>query len=164
MDISLKRKIVIKIKRIISKIVLFFLYKGFKVTYKHDENVKKEIDSWKDGFSFIVDTGEKNVFLTLKKESGKIVRVKNMQDVDIEIVFKSLDVAFLMFTGKLGVSRAYAEQRFTLKGEIGEAMSIVRCMDIVEAYLFPEIITRNILKAQPSKKIGILRTYLLTLF
>lgn len=164
MDISLKRKIVIKIKKIISKIVLFFLYKGFKVTYKYDENVKKEIDSWKDGFSFTVDTGQKNIFLTLKKENGKIVRVKNMQDVDIEIVFKSLDVAFLMFTGRLGVSKAYAEHRFTLKGEIGEAMSIVRCMDIVEAYLFPEIITRNILKAQPSKKIGILRTYLLTLF
>ena len=69
-----------------------------------------------------------------------------------------------MFTGRLGVSKASAEPRFTLKGEIGEAMSIVRCMDIVEAYLFPEIITRNILKAQPSKKIGILRTYLLTLF
>ena len=164
MKISLKRKMIIKIKKIISKIVLFFLYKGFKVTYKYDDNVKKEIDSWKDGFSFTVDTGEKGVKLTLKKENGKIIRVKEFKNADIEIVFKSLDVAFLMFTGRLGVSKAYAEHRFTLKGEIGEAMSIVRCMDIVEAYLFPEIITRNILKSQPNKKIGIIRTYLLTVF
>ena len=66
--------------------------------------------------------------------------------MDLEITFKSIDVAFLMFTGRLGVSKAYAEHRFTLKGEIGKAMSLVRCIDIVEAYLFPKFITKNILK------------------
>ena len=40
MKISYKRKLVNHIKNTISKIVLFFLYKGFKVTYKYDENVK----------------------------------------------------------------------------------------------------------------------------
>ena len=39
---SIKRKMGISTKKFISKIVLFFLYKGFKVTYKYDENVKKE--------------------------------------------------------------------------------------------------------------------------
>lgn len=164
MKVSLKKKIKKYIKKIVSKIVLFFLYKGFKVTYKYDDNVKKEVNLWKDGFSFCVDTGEKDLKLILEKRDNKIVRVKDKEKNNIEITFKSLDVAFLMFTGRLGVSRAYAEHRFTLKGEISEAMSIVRCMDIVEAYLFPKFITKKILKTQPKKNIGILKTYLLAIF
>lgn len=159
MKISLKKKIVMTIKTGISKIVLFFLYKGFKVTYKHDDNVKKEIDSWKDGFSAVIDTGIKNTKLIIKKEDTKIVKLKAIENPNIEIKFKSPDAAFLMFTGRLGVSKAYAEHRFTLKGEIREAMSLVRCIDIVEAYLFPNIITKNILKYRPQKSMGIIRTY-----
>ena len=64
-----------------------------------------------------------------------------------------------MFTGRLGVSKAYAEHRFTLKGEIGKAMSLVRCIDIVEAYLFPKFITKNILKEIPKKSMGLVRCY-----
>ena len=79
--------------------------------------------------------------------------------MDLEITYKSIDVAFLMFTGRLGVSKAYAEHRFTLKGEIGKAMSLVRCIDIVEAYLFPKFITKNILKEIPKKSMGLVRCY-----
>ncbi len=160
MKISLKRKMLRAIKNVISKIVLFFLYKGFKVTYKHDENVRKEIDSWNEGFSAVINTGYKNTKLIIKKENGKIIKSKTAENPDIEITFKSLDVAFLMFTGRLGVSRAYAEHRFTLKGEIGKAMSLVRCIDIVEAYLFPKFITKHILKEIPHKNMGIVRTYI----
>ena len=157
---SLKRKFSIEVKKFVSKIVLFFLYKGFKVTYKYDENVKKEINLLENGFTAIIDTGMKNVKLIIKKEENKLVRLKSTENADIEIVFKSIDVAFRMFTGRLGVSRAYAEHRFTLKGEIPQAMVLVRCIDIVEAYLFPKIITKGILKYQPKKNIGILRTYI----
>lgn len=163
MKVSYKKKISRWIKNVISKIVLFFLYRGFNVTYKHDENVKKEIDTLENGFSAVIDTGYKNTKLIIKKENDKIIRLKSIENPDIEIKFKSLDVAFLMFTGRLGVSKAYAEHRFTLKGEIGKAMILVRCIDIVEAYLFPNIITKNILKYKPKKSMGIIRTYVATL-
>jgi len=161
---SIKRKMVIGLKKTISKIVLFFLYKGFKLTYKHDKNVKKEIEQWEEGFTAVIDTGTKNTKLIIKKERGKLVRLKDVEKADIDIVFKSLDVAFLMFTGRLGVSKAYAEHRFTLKGEISKTMSLVRCVDIVEAYLFPRFITKNIIKAQPEKNMGLFKTYLTVLF
>lgn len=156
---SLKREFIIKIKKYISKIVLFFLYRGFKVTSKYDSTVRKEVNSWKDGFTACINTGIKNVKLIIKKENGKIVRIKEAESMDLEITFKSIDVAFLMFTGRLGVSKAYAEHRFTLKGEIGKAMSLVRCIDIVEAYLFPKFITKNILKEIPKKSMGLVRCY-----
>ena len=160
---SYKRKLVIAIKKFISKIVLFFLFKGFKVTYKYDENVRKEIDLLPDKFTAIIDTGEKNTKLIIQKNDNNIVRLKDTENANIEIVFKNIDSALLMFTGRLGVSRAYAEHRFLLKGEIAQAMCLVRCIDIVEAYLFPKIITKNILKYEPSKNMGLLKTYILVL-
>lgn len=164
MKVSYKRKIQLQCKKVISKIVLFFLYKGFKLTYRYDQNVKKEVDSWENGFTAIVDAGAENVKLIMQKKNGKLIRLRKLNTADIEIKFKSRDVAFRMFTGRLGVSKAYAEHRFTLNGEITKAMSIVRCVDIVEVYLFPRIITKHILKAQPHKSMGIARTYLTILF
>ena len=38
-------------------------------------------------------------------------------------------------------------------------MSLVRCIDIVEAYLFPKFITKNILKEIPKKSMGLVRCY-----
>lgn len=69
-----------------------------------------------------------------------------------------------MLTGRLGVSGAYAGHRFTLSGEISEAMSFVRCIDIVEAYLFPKFITKHILKEVPRKQANMLKTYRYVLF
>ncbi|MBP3708000.1 MAG: hypothetical protein J6J36_05285 [Clostridia bacterium] len=156
---SWKRKVIVKVKSVISKIVLFFLYKGFKLTYRKDLSVKSEIEPWKEGFTFGINTGIQGVNLIIKKENGKLIRLKEENKLDLEIVFKSIDVAFLMFTGRLGVSKAYAEHRFILKGEIGKAMSLVRCIDIVEAYLFPKIISKRILKEVPNKSMGLIKTY-----
>jgi len=156
---SLKRKMIIKAKEKIARIVLFFLYRGFKVTYKEDLRVKGEINSWEEGFTVSIQTGMKGLDLIMKKEAEELVRLRQVKKADLEITFKSIDAAFLMFTGRLGVSKAYAEHRFTLKGDIGVAMSFVRCIDTVEAYLFPKIISKHILKEVPKKSIGLVRTY-----
>ena len=163
MKVSIKRKILNYLKAFISRIVLFFLYRGFKACYKFDKSAKEEIDSWNEGFTFIIETGVKNVNLCIKKENKKIVKIKETKNADIIIKFKSIDAAFLMFTGRLGVASAYAEHRFTLKGEINKAMTLVRVIDLVEAYLFPKIITKHILKEVPKKGTNILRTYIYVL-
>ena len=48
MNISLKRKLEMKLKETISKIVLFFLYRGINIVKKVDEEVLKEIASWNE--------------------------------------------------------------------------------------------------------------------
>ena len=82
------------------------------------------------------------------------------QLADIEITFKSIDHAFFMMIGKEGVANAYARHRFTLKGDITKAISFVRCVDIIEAYLFPKLITKHILKQIPKRKQAIIFVYL----
>ena len=45
------------------------------------------------------------------------------------------------------------------KGDIARAMSVVRCVDLAEAYLFPKIMTKQILKEVPETRMGLIRTY-----
>ena len=148
-------------KKLIAKIVLFFLYRGFKVVYKIDDKVKNEIDNWHDGYGIKIITCENGPSLYIKKKNGKLVRIKDKEEnAEIEIIFKNFNSAFLLFTGRMGISKAYAEHRFLLKGNIMDAMSFVRCTDIVESYLFPKIITKRILKEVTKRKVNIFIVYI----
>lgn len=157
--ISNKRKIIVWIKENISRIVLFFLYRGIKVLYKKDSRVKEELDALEDGFSLEMKTSINGPKLIIKKENNDIIKLKETENVDISICFKSVDAAFLVLTGRQGVARAYAEHRFTLKGDIAIAMVVVRCVDLVESYLFPKFITKNILKEVPKREKSMLSIY-----
>ena len=66
--ISNKRKIIVWIKESISRIVLFFLYRGIKVLYKKDSRVKEELDALEDGFSLEMKTSINGPKLIIKKE------------------------------------------------------------------------------------------------
>ncbi|MFR8104556.1 MAG: hypothetical protein ACLU8F_05735 [Clostridia bacterium] len=122
--------------------------------------MKTEIESWEEGFSILIKTDDNSPSLYLVKENEKITRKKMKTNADILISFKSLEASFLMLTGRMGVAQAYAQHRFSLKGDITKAMSVVRCIDIVEAYLFPRFITKHILKEITKRKIPILLLYI----
>ena len=127
MNISLKRKLEMKLKETISKIVLFFLYRGINIVKKVDEEVLKEIALWNENIIIKIATYENGPSLIIKKQQDKIIRIKKANKYDIEIIFKSLDAAFLVLTAREGISKAYAEHRFILKGDITKAMSLVKC-------------------------------------
>lgn len=153
METSVKRVVEIKSKKIVSKVILFFLYRGINVANKVDDEVSKEIMSWKDGYIIKIQTCENGPTLILMKKENKIIRLKEEQNCNLEIIFKNLDTSFLLLTGRLGISKAYSEHRFLLKGNIMEAMSLVRCLDIVETYLFPKFMARNLVKEIKKVKI-----------
>lgn len=160
MNISLKRKLEVNLKETISKIVLFFLYRGINIVKKVDEEVLKEIASWNENIIIKIATYEDGPSLIIKKQQDKIIRIKEANKCDIEIVFKSLDASFLVLTAREGISKAYAEHRFILKGDITKSMSLVRCIDIVETYLFPKVIAKKLVKTIKKIKIPKLVTYL----
>ena len=65
--------------------------------------------------------------------------------------------------GEIGIAQAYAEHRFTLRGNMGLAMPFVRCVDRTEGYLFPPFLARRILKRLPKKEVSTARVYLAVL-
>lgn len=155
----MKIKIIRKLKKCISNVVLFFLYRAFYVLYKMDSNIKQEIEGWKEGFCIQIKTEENGPKLTMKKKNNNIEKMKKEINPDLLIEFKSLESAFLMLIGRIGVADAYAQHRFMLKGDISEAMSFVRSIDIVESYLFPRFITKKIVKGKYKRQKSMITVY-----
>jgi hypothetical protein len=50
----------------------------------------------------------------------------------------------------MGTPQGYAEHRMSVKGDLAKAMSLIRCLNLVEFYLFPGFIARRILKRLPA--------------
>lgn len=163
-NIRLFKKLLIKLKSIISNIVLVFLYRAIKVLAKEDSNIRKEFESWENGLSVALKCSINGPSLYLIKNGNKLSKVKKLESADIIITFKSLDAAFLVLTGQIGISRAYSEHRFMLTGDISKTMSLVRAIDITEAYLFPSIMSKRILKALPKKERSSLTIYRKVIF
>lgn len=159
MQVSSKKKWVARGMFLFEKVILFFLYRGMKVLYKYDTRIHKEISEWPIGRTIVLAACEKGPKLCIRRVSWGIVRVSEIKDPDILISFKSIDGAFLVFSGQIGTSQAYAQHRFLVKGDIAEVMSVVRCIDLTEAYLFPDIMTKRILRKLPEKQIGSIQVY-----
>ena len=158
-NISIHKKISNSMKSLVARIVLFVLYRGIKVLAREDSRIMREFQSWPDGLTVVLETSYNGPSISLQKKGDRLVRVPHSQNADIWITFRSIDAAFLVLTGQIGVARAYAEHRFMLSGDISQTMSIVRCIDIAESYLFPRLMTRRILRKVENKEFSTLRVY-----
>ncbi|MCJ7689563.1 MAG: hypothetical protein MUO60_09635 [Clostridiaceae bacterium] len=102
--------------------------------------------------------------LVMKKINNKLYYCgKSEIDADLSIYFKNIEAALLVLTGRIGIAQAFAEHRFIVKGDIMESMSLVRCLNIVEAYLFPNFIVKKILIKVPKKETSSVHVYLRTI-
>lgn len=157
--IRFTKRIIYFVKEKISRVVLFFLYRAIKVLAKEDSKIMREFISWENGLSVAIKCAQNGPALYVIKNGNKLEKVKKLEKADIDITFKSLDAAFLVLTGQIGISRAYSEHRFMLTGDISKTMSLVRAIDITESYLFPSIMSKRILKALPKKERSSLAIY-----
>ncbi len=146
------------------RIVLEVLYRSFRVLYRKDSRVRKEIDGWADDLTLKLVCGFGGAVLVVRhdREHG-IVKLKRAQKADITMRFKSVEGAFQVLSGQKSVADAYAEHLFFLEGDIFQTMSFVRCVEYLEGYLFPGFMSRRILKELPGKQIPALEVYALAL-
>lgn len=150
-------------KTITCKLVLRVLYRALKVLVVKESRIRREFSSFKEGFTMRITLSEGGPSVFMMKKNGNLVFFTKGEDSDLELKFKSVDSAFLVFTGMMGISRAYAEHRIVVKGDIADTMTLVRMIDIAEAYLFPHIMTRRILRSVPNKERSSLSVYRMVL-
>lgn len=145
-------------------IVLQVLLRAFRVLYSEDSRVREEIDSWSPHLTLKLICGPGGPVLAVQKsERYGVKKLQRAQRADITMRFKSVEGAFRVLTGQMGVSEAYARHQFSLEGDIYQTMSFVRCVEYAEAYLFPRFWSGRILKEVPPKQISALKVYALTL-
>ena len=144
----------------INGIVLQVYFRGFRVLYREDSRIRKEIDSWEKNLTLKLECGPGGAVLAIRQDDERgVSRIRPAQHAAITMRFKSVEGAFRVLSGQMGVADAYAAHQFTLEGDIYQSMSFVRCVDLLEAYLFPKFISSRILKEVPSKQISSLQVY-----
>ncbi len=151
------------IKTQICSLVLVVLYRALRVLVRTDSRVREDFESFPEGFTVRLALSEGGRSITFSRKDGRLVRTAGQAQADVVITFKSIDAAFLVFTGFMGITKAYAEHRFVLTGDIGRTMTLVRMIDVAESYLFPYIMTKRILRNVPKKQMSTLRVYRMTL-
>jgi len=147
--------------------VFLILYRGIKAAYKLDSACRSELDSMGDEYTIKLGVLNSKIGIVFGLEGGKFTRYKGKalkdKHIDIIIQFKSLKSALMVALGQTGVAKAFASHRFTLEGDIMQAMPLVRVIDSVECYLFPKFITKHIISTPPKRETNKVRFYLKTL-
>lgn len=152
-------------KKILSKIVFWFLGRGFQVCAQKDSRVKEEVSSFKENMVVVLKICPLGPCMVLKKQQGKFKYIgSNEEKGDLAIYFKNINSAVNVLTGSESISMAYAEHRFLVKGEISKAMTLVRCLNILEGYLFPSFITSKIIQGKIEKQVSSFSIYTSILF
>ena len=120
--------------------------------------------SWAEGLSLKLVCGPGGAVLAVRKdEQHGLCRLSRAQHTDITMRFKTVTGAFRVLSGQIGISEAYARHLFSLEGDIYQTMSFVRCVEYLEAYLFPEFMSRRILREVPPRQLGMLQVYALAM-
>lgn len=115
-----------------------------------DEDVRREVETWKDPMTVMFEVLPAGPYMVLEKKGGRLRYMGTKKiPADLVISFKTLEGAFLVMSAQIGTPQSYAEHRATLKGDVSSAMSLIRCLNIVQAYLFPKIISQRVLKRVP---------------
>lgn len=153
-------------KGLVNRVILWFLCRGMDVLAREDDRVRKEIESLPDGYSICLKTGmmKKSPQICMVIKDGQVLWAKDKNKADLTIVFKNVHTAFKVFTGQMSIGTAYATHGFYLKGNINRAMGVVRCMEYVELYLFPKIMSKRILKRIEEKQVPALKVYVKAVF
>lgn len=114
-----------------------------------EETVQSELEQWPEGYTFSMAVVPNGPSLSMTKCQGKLQSKSADDDVDLLIELKNLETAFQMISTQAGIPQVYASHGIAVVGDTAMAMSLIRIINVVEAYLFPEILSKNILKKVP---------------
>ncbi|MCF6240846.1 MAG: hypothetical protein L3J74_05815 [Bacteroidales bacterium] len=139
------------IQRTVVKTGFLALGRAIESASNFEENVKKEIKDWNDGFTFTMNVLPYGPNLAMRKKNGvlKMIRLKKNETADLIVEIKNLSTAFRMITTQMGAHHVFAQNKIGVSGNIADSMRFIRIVYTVEAYMFPKILNKNILKKSP---------------
>lgn len=138
-----------KAKKVYLDVIMRVLGPVFEVVTRIVPECKGELDYWEDGRRFSLGMLPDGPGMTVEKQGDMIRYVgPGIQDPNITLLFKNLDAGMMALTTYMGTVQAAAEDRVLIRGDNGMALEAVRILDLVETYLFPQIIlNRNFRRA-----------------
>ena len=152
------------LKNSIVKAGFFALARGCESTSHFDEGLKEELQAWPESYTIMLKVAPSGQELWLqKKGSGLKWIAKQDKEADLIVLFKNLETAYQIITTQSNVHTAFSQNRIMVYGDIAQSMVLIRVLNIVQAYLFPPFLSKNVLKRVPKfsikEHIGRARVY-----
>ena len=141
-------------------LVLRVVHAALTELQRLDSSVRRELEQMPEGMGYAVETGYRAPTLYVRWCGGQLQRCAAAPPAPCcALRLKNLPLAFLFCTGQMGVAQAYARHAFTISGDVADVMKLARLINLVEAYLFPPLITRRIMTDIPPLQVNPLRVY-----
>ena len=142
-------------KTFVNKIVLTILGRAIQVVSRQDEGMRREVGNWPDHYRFMMKILPHGGCMCLQNDTqGNLAYVGADEEfekiADMIYYIRNTESAFLLFTAQSGIPKAYAEHRMSAKGDVAYSLSIVRCFNTVQTYVFPHFLARRIMRRVPS--------------
>jgi hypothetical protein len=149
-------------KRVLAAVVFAVMGRGLVACARLDSRVRGDVESWPEGTVVTLAIAPRGPFTSVRKQGGRLVALGAKRGIEpsLLVTFKNVNAAVPVLLGMKGVVQSFAEHRATLSGDVSLGISLVRCLHVVEGYLFPDIMTRRILPRPATRQVGHLRAYL----
>jgi hypothetical protein len=136
-----------RFKTQITRLCFYFLGMGIETAYRNVPEVKADMDTLPDPFSFCMSVPNGPSMMILKK-GGTVgyVGEKEAYQVDLELVIKNIELAYLAMTGRIGTPDLIYHDRQFIRGDLNYMMTMVRVLNASEALLFPNFLLRFYVK------------------
>jgi hypothetical protein len=141
------------LKKAYVAIFLWFTGRAIQAAAKVDKEVQKEFDALPEEFTFALGCLPNGPWMVVGKEKGRVKYFGgnlNVRPVQLRLVIKSIDAAFLILSFQESTTLAASRNRLMTDGEVPYALAIIRVLDMVEVYLLPKIIASLAVKRYPS--------------
>ncbi|OHD56674.1 MAG: hypothetical protein A2Y33_13210 [Spirochaetes bacterium GWF1_51_8] len=157
-----------KLKDVTVKAGLFVFGRAFQAVSKLDSRVQDELLGIPEGFTLRLSVFPEGPSILLKKSQNSVRFIgTSSAEPDMHLILKSRETAVMFFTGRMGVSGAFAGHRLELHGDLNIAMTVSRCIAIVQRYLFPAFVCERVMRGVPAmgflRQISRLLVYLLAI-
>jgi hypothetical protein len=139
------------IQRAVVKAGFLALGRGIESASHFEKSVQEEVKNWPEGFSFVMNVLPFGPQLAMHKKNGvlKMLSLRDDKKADLTVEIKNLTTAFRMITTQMGAHHVFAQNKIGVSGNIADSMRFIRIVYTVEAYLFPKVLNKNILKKSP---------------
>ena len=156
------------LKNAVVKAGFYALARGSESASKFNAELQRELEAWPEHYTIMLKVAPNGHEIWLQKQGDHLKWIKpKSEDADLIVLFKNLDTAYRIITTQSNVHTAFTQNRIMVYGDVGASMVLIRVLNIVQAYLFPPLLSKNVLKRVPKfslgEHIGRLRLYSLGL-
>ena len=142
-----------RLRRLYLKFMLWFFGRAVQAAVKVDEGVRSEFAAMPANYTFCLGAFPTGPYMVVGKDAEGRVKYlgssMKQSDIDLHLTFKSLHHLFLAFTFQESTPVANARDRLFVNGDIPQACTVVRVMDMIQVFLLPKFPAKLAIKRYP---------------